>query len=243
MIHGIGSQWQVWQPLFGLLAPQRELIAVDLPGFGGSPALDSGREPTPEALTDAVVELLDELGLERPAVCGNSLGGLVALELARRGRASSVVALSPAGFQLPRERAWSTNRLRAEVRSARLLRRRNPAEERNPLVRTLLFGGMMAKPWRVPPDAAVETLANLADSPGFDAALEALSSYTFARGDEIRLPVTIVWPTRDLLLIPRQGPRAERVIPGARLVTLPRAGHVPTWDAPEAIARIVLDNT
>jgi pimeloyl-ACP methyl ester carboxylesterase len=104
----------------------------------------------------------------------------------------------------------------------------------------LLFGGMMAKPWLVPPDAAVEAFANLARSPAFDATLEILGRYTYSRGGEVRVPVTIVWGNRDFLLIPRQGPRAARVIPTARLVRLPSAGHVPTYDAPDELARILL---
>src|SRR4051794_39622459 len=83
LIHGVGSQWQVWSPLIPLLAPHRDVIALDLPGFGESPLLPGGVEPDPYALTDAVVQFLDELGLERPPVVGNSLGGLIALELAR----------------------------------------------------------------------------------------------------------------------------------------------------------------
>jgi pimeloyl-ACP methyl ester carboxylesterase len=240
LIHGVGSQWQVWRPLLDLLAPHRDVIAVDLPGFGESPPLPDAIEPTPYALTDALVEFLDQLGLERPAVAGNSLGGLLALELARRDRVRSVAALSPAGFGLPRERAWANGRLGIEGKGAHVIDKRFPRLVRNPVARTVLFGGMTAYPWRISPDEAVDALSNLGNSPGFEAALKALGQFTFAGGDDIRVPVTIVWPNRDLLLIPRQADRAVRVIPGARLVRLPRAGHVPTWDAPDEIARILL---
>src|SRR5690348_1989590 len=111
LLHGIGSQWQVWRPLFDLLAPHREVIAVDLPGFGDSPALADGETPTPQRFAEKVIELMDELGVERPAVGGNSLGGWVALEIARHGRARAAVPMSPAGFGLPREQAWAKQRL------------------------------------------------------------------------------------------------------------------------------------
>jgi pimeloyl-ACP methyl ester carboxylesterase len=240
LIHGIGSQWQVWRPLIDRLAAERDVIAIDLPGFGDSPPLPAGVDATPYALTDAVVEFLDELGLEQPLVGGNSLGGLIALELARRGRARAAVPISPAGFQLPRERAFSTSRLWVEVRGARALLRQSPELVRNPVARTALFAGMVAKPWRVPPDDAVGMFTNLARSPGFDAALTALGRFTFAGGDDVRVPVTIVWGNRDLLLIPRQAERAARVIPTARLIRLPGAGHVPTYDAPDELAEILL---
>src|SRR3954449_1384611 len=98
LIHGVGSQWQVWQPLLPALEREREVIALDLPGFGGSPSLPIGVVPNAAALTDAVAGFMDELGVERPVIGGNSLGGWIALELAARGRARAVVAVSPAGF-------------------------------------------------------------------------------------------------------------------------------------------------
>jgi pimeloyl-ACP methyl ester carboxylesterase len=238
LIHGIGSQWQVWTPLIPLLEREREVIAPDLPGFGGSPVLDA--EPTPEALTDALVEFLDELGLDRPLVAGNSLGGLLALELAKRGRARAVVANSPAGFQLPRERAYSTRRFRIEVPAARRILRHWPDLVRSRVARTALFAGLIAYPWRIPDDDAVEMFRNLASCPGFDATLDAMEGFTFSDGDRVGVPVTIVWGNRDYLLLPRQGPRAARVIPGAQLIRVPRAGHVPTYDVPEELARIIL---
>src|ERR671925_414817 len=85
LVHGIGSQWQGWTPVLDALAREREVIALDLPGFGASPGLD--RRPTPEALAAAVGAFLDELDLADAHVVGNSLGGGIALELGRAGRA------------------------------------------------------------------------------------------------------------------------------------------------------------
>jgi pimeloyl-ACP methyl ester carboxylesterase len=218
------------------LAPERDVVAIDLPGFGESPPLPDGAEPTPQALAGAVVAFLDELGLDRPVVAGNSLGGWIGLELARRGRARAVAPIDPAGFQLPRERAYSTRRLWVEVRGARLIAAHAPWVARNPFTRTLTFAGMMTKPWRVPADTAVAMVRNLASSPGFDATLEVLGRSTFAAGEEIRVPVTLMWGSLDALLIPRQAERAARVLPTARLVWLRGAGHVPPWDAPDEIA-------
>jgi pimeloyl-ACP methyl ester carboxylesterase len=242
LVHGIGSQWQVWQPLFPHLAPHREVIAVDLPGFGESPALPDGVEPTPQALADAVVELLDDLGLERPVVGGNSLGGWISLELGRRGRARACGPIDPAGFQLPRERLYSTTRLRIEYSAARLVLRSGVARAmvRNPLTRAPFFSPMMTKPWRLSAEDAERTVRNLASSPGFLATLEVLGRATFAAGHEVRVPVTLMWGTHDFLLLPRQAHRALRVLPSARLHWLKRSGHVPTWDAPEEIARELL---
>jgi pimeloyl-ACP methyl ester carboxylesterase len=239
LIHGAGSQWQVWRPLLERLEPQRDVIALDLPGFGASPPADPD-VMTPLDFTDAVVEFLDELGLERPVVGGNSLGGTIGLELARRGRARAVVASSPAGFWTPREQRWCVTRLRTERRLARQVTDHAPRLPLNPIARTLLVGGMIGMPWRMPGPAAQETIANFGSSPGLWPTTEGLLRYTFAAGQEVRAPVTIVWGDRDYLLLPRQADRAVRVIPGAELVRLPRAGHVPSWDAPDELARILL---
>jgi pimeloyl-ACP methyl ester carboxylesterase len=240
LIHGIGSQWQVWRPLFERLAPRRDVVAVDLPGFGDSPALPDGDTPTPQRFAEKVIELLDELGLERPVVAGNSLGGWVSLEIARRGRARAAVGISPAGFQLPRERAWASRRLRIERAVAKKFHTHGASLVRNPVTRTPVFAGMVARPWLIPPDDAVMMFQNLGACPGFDATLIVLEAETFSAGQEIEVPVTVMWGTRDFLLLPRQGPRAARVIPGARFVPLKGAGHVPTYDAPARIARELL---
>ena len=96
LIHGLGSNRRVWDAPLGLIESEREVIAIDLPGFGDSPQLEA--DPTPSALADSVEGLISDLGLGKPAVGGNSLGGLISLELARRGSVSSATALSPAGF-------------------------------------------------------------------------------------------------------------------------------------------------
>ena len=78
------------------------------------------------------------------------------------------------------------------------------------------------------------------DAPAFEPALAAFGPYRFAAGDELRVPVTIAWGTRDALLIPRQAARARRLLPSARHVTLQGCGHVPFHDDPEAVAAVLL---
>jgi pimeloyl-ACP methyl ester carboxylesterase len=85
LLAGIGMNRTAWQPVRSRLAAARELWLLDLPGFGESAALPDDTDSTIDALTDAVERCLPALGLERPHVAGNSLGGAVALELARRG--------------------------------------------------------------------------------------------------------------------------------------------------------------
>src|SRR4051794_17476706 len=113
LVHGLGSQWQVWLPVLEYLAAEHEVVAVDLPGFGESPTLPADDRPTVERLAAVVADFTAGLGLTRPHVAGSSLGGAVALELGRRGAAASVTALAPIGFGSHVEMRYSTTSLRA----------------------------------------------------------------------------------------------------------------------------------
>lgn len=107
LLHGIGHHRQAWDPVTGILAAERDVIAVDLPGFGASPALPDGLAydlPTTTAVFGAFCEAME---LDRPHVAGNSLGGLLALELGREKLARTVTALSPAGFWSEAERRYA----------------------------------------------------------------------------------------------------------------------------------------
>ncbi len=240
LIHGVGSHWQVWRPVLGAVSRERDVIAIDLPGFGGSPMLPDGVVPNPAALTDAVVAFLDELGVDRPIVGGNSLGGWVALELAKRGRARAVVAVSPAGFFSPWERRFSRVHLRATQRVSAAAPSLVDWMLRRPRGRTLSLGGVVGAPARMSNGDALEMIQNARSSPGFDTTLNAITSERFSGGDQVRVPVTLVWGTRDLVLLPWQAKRALAELPDARLVSLKGAGHVPMWDAPQPVTRELL---
>lgn len=101
LLHGIGHHRQAWDPVVDILAAERDVIAVDLPGFGESPALPDGLAHDLPTMNAALSGLCETLDLDRPHVAGNSLGGLLALELGREKLVRSVTALSPAGFWSP----------------------------------------------------------------------------------------------------------------------------------------------
>lgn len=234
LIHGLGGERHVWEPVRAALAARRDTIAVDLPGFGESPAPASPAEADPAALARTMGGLLDALGLRLVHVAGNSLGGWVALELAKQDRALTVSALCPAGF-------WA----------APLGPRRGPTMRRlalallpllskvvaHPRGRRIALGAGMAHPERVPREAAVRIARAYATAPGFDAVNAAMRGSHLTGGDRIRVPVTIAWAERD-----RAVGRPRRIaVPGARTLVLPDCGHIPMWDAPELVARVLLD--
>lgn len=222
-----------------LAEAERDVLAPDLPGFGQSPPPPAGTRPDVGTLADAVERELDAAGFERPALAGNSLGGWIALELARRGRAASVVAISPAGMWTEKERVWADRFLRCQFAAAKGLQRRAELL-RNPLVRTVFLAGISSRPWRADPDDVVYGVRALAGS-NFLPTHEAMIADRCRGLEEIACPVLIVWGTRDLLLPVRQGPRFAERIAGARLVELPRLGHVPMADDPQLVGRAILD--
>ncbi|WP_405595895.1 alpha/beta hydrolase [Streptomyces sp. NBC_01410] len=243
LLHGIGHHWQAWEPVMGILAAERDVIAVDLPGFGTSPALPDGVSYDLTTVGSVLGALCESLAIERPHVAGNSLGGLLALELGREKLVRSVTALSPAGFWSPGERQYAFGMLLTMRRAAQVLPL--PLIEglsRSTAGRAALTSSIYARPGRRSPEAAVaETLA-LREATGFHQTLAAGRDVLFT-DDVPDVPVTIGWGTRDRLLLRRQGIRAKHVIPAARLVRLPGCGHVPMNDDPALVARVILDGS
>lgn len=240
LLHGIGHHWQAWQPVMGRLAERFDVIACDSPGFGRSAPLPAGVEPTASAYTDAFVSFFGELGAGRPHVAGNSMGGAIALELARRGAVSSVTAFSPAGFWTPAERRFSQISLRLLAATPQPLRPAVRKLARSGAGRAVLFKQLFAWPERIPAAEAVSALDDAWAAPAFGPALAAFDGYEFRAGEELRgTPVTIAWGRYDRLLIySRQAPRARERLPWARHVTL-GAGHVPFFDDPGAVAETI----
>jgi pimeloyl-ACP methyl ester carboxylesterase len=243
LIHGIGSHWQMWEPVLDGLVAHREVIALDLPGFGASPMPPAGTPAGIDSLVSLVAEFLAELGLSRPHAAGNSLGGLVALELAKRGLVSSANGLSPAGFANGPETVLARSTLWLAVRSARWLAPRVDPLAARPRGRMLLFGAFLARPAQLPARDAAEAVRALGGAPWFDDTLRTIGPSQFAGGEEIDVPVTIAWGEKDRLLLPRQAERAARAIPSARMVILRGCGHVPTYDDPEQVAQVLLEGS
>jgi pimeloyl-ACP methyl ester carboxylesterase len=243
LIHGIGSRWQMWEPVIDGLVADRDVIALDLPGFGASPMPPAGTPAGIDSLVSLVAEFLAELGVSRPHAAGNSLGGLVTLELAKRGLVRSANGISPAGFATGPETALARSTLWLAVRSARWLAPRVDPLAARPRGRKVLFGAFVARPVQVSARDAAESVRALGAAPWFDDTLRAIKPSQFVGGDEINVPVTIAWAEKDRVLLPRQAKRAARAIPHARLVTLHGCGHVATYDDPQQVTRVLLDGS
>lgn len=236
LLHGLGMRWQWWRPCLPALAARFDVAAVDFPGFGAAPPLTG--EPTIAALTDAISAFADELGWERPAVAGISMGGLVGLELARRDRVASVLAISPAGFATGWERGWLDRSLAASQAMTGALAAAADRVTATSAGRTAVFGQVVGRPRRVPPGDAAGHLRAAGDCDFARARVQVVGADCSAPGG-LGVPATIAWGTRDRLLLPRQGRRALDRIPGARLVALGGCGHIPTYDDPALVVGAV----
>src|SRR4051812_463840 len=194
LIHGIGHTWRGWKPMLPLLERRFDVLAVDMPGFGHSDPLPPGVDSTPEALADAVEDEMGRAGFDRAHIAGNSLGGWVGLELARRGRAETVTAISPAGLQHGRECEWGV----AILRAMRWLARNAPPPPfllQSPVGRVIAAGPSYARGWRKDPELLAEETRLFVTSEGFDATLPH-TMYAQPRGlTTLDTPVLILWGT------------------------------------------------
>jgi pimeloyl-ACP methyl ester carboxylesterase len=240
LLHGVGHHWQAWEPVIERLVDEFDVIACDSPGFGHSAPLSAGIEPTIPAYADAFEWFFAELGLERPHVAGISMGGAIALELARGRAVRSVCAFSPAGFWTPAELRFCQLSLRALAHIPDAARPAVEALARTRRGRVALFSQTFGYPARLPADEALATLRDAWASPAFAGCLDAFRQYRFGAPEQLRsTPMTIAWGRRDRLLPYRlQAPRARAMLPWATHVTL-GAGHVPCYDDPAAVAEVI----
>jgi pimeloyl-ACP methyl ester carboxylesterase len=238
LMHGLAMSGNAWREVVPLVSGHHRVYAPTADGHRGGSAAQR-RPATMADMVDAAERYLDECGLDRPHLAGNSMGGLVAIELARRGRAASVCAFSPGGFWAAgdgfQHRAFG--RLQRGVAIGRLSRPVLPLVYRSARLRRLILRDMVAHGDRISAARALEVIddgiacAVLADLCAADWLLAPLDA---------PCPVTIAWGEKETLRSP--GAYDGR-IPQASVITLPDVGHVPMLDDSELVARTILSST
>jgi len=246
LLHGLGSRRGAFDPVIGLVAQERELVAVDLPGFGESPPDDAGTALRVSDFADRIERFFAEQGLDRPHLAGNSLGGGIGLELGRRGALRSLTAISPVGFWGRPGQAWCRGALRAGYKAGENRPESIPPKLDLALLRLGTAVYSFGRPFKAPAEAVIATREAGISAPGFlDACTYALD-YSFG-GDARRLrelPVTVAWGRRDVLLTYwTQSREARRRLPWARHISLPGCGHVPFHDDPDLLARVLIEGS
>jgi pimeloyl-ACP methyl ester carboxylesterase len=240
-IHGLGCNLHVWDRVRERLGAKHELIAVDLPGFGESrPAVG---KPGVRPLVDALEAWLSEQGLERPHIVGNSMGGRMALELATRGRASSVVAISPAGFNSPVENVAIEGNLVLQRVMTRASAPMAPKLLATAAGRIAMLAPAVARPRQLTAEEGTTIVRDYARAPGWRAAVHDVVWGKAEGLERVRCPVTVLWGTRDMVLPVTGAKRAGQQMPAARVERLEGLGHFPMFDDPARVASAVLEVT
>jgi pimeloyl-ACP methyl ester carboxylesterase len=240
LLHGIGMSHTAWTAVTPFLRHTRRVIAFDIAGFGSTPPLPEGTLPTIANLVDGLERSLDEMDVDVPIdMAGNSLGGGMALEAARRGIARRVVAISPIGL-------WSAHpapHVPYVFGGMRFMARRFPALLKAPMRSSWLREAALAVPLsvgsrRMSASDARRAVEDLAASPAFDETFEHTRSAFSGRG--ITVPVTVAFGDRDWIL-PR-GSQLRTALPmHTRWVRKHGWGHVPMWVDPLGVSQLILE--
>jgi pimeloyl-ACP methyl ester carboxylesterase len=245
-LHGFADTWRAWELVLPMLEREHDVLAVTLAGHAGGPALEG--EIDERALADAVETAMDDAGIRAAHLVGNSLGGHVALQLAARGRAQTVVALAPAG-------GWAAGDESYEELLARQRGLREQARAVAPHAGAILATpegrrrstALIAESFEhIPVDLLAHQLLGVASCRSAIPLIEAALRDGFPLDAErITCPVRIVWGTEDKLLPwPSAAARyRDAWLPHADWVELEGVGHCPQLDAPLETAQLILGFT
>lgn len=244
-LHGFIDSWRTWELVLPRLERHHEVLAPALPGHAGGPPF--GSEPGVETLVHGVERAMDDAGWETAHVVGNSLGGYVALQLAARGRARSVVAFAPAGgwrdgdpIVERRFEHFTTTLELARVAAPYADQAVSSPEGRR---RATLYTAVNFE--HIPADLLAHQIRGVAACQG----AEALMNLARREGypvdlERIDCPVRIVWGTEDQILTwPQAAVRYQERLPWADWVELPGVGHCPQLDVPTEATELILGFT
>lgn len=242
LLHGVTNSATIWDEVARLLDKDFDLVVPTAAGHRGGPAkpphLTIGR------LVDDVERLLDARGVDRAHVAGNSMGGWMALELARRGRALSVCALSPAGCWTPgaHDETGATRAIRRGRARARLAFPLARVALRSGRARRILLRDAAERADRLTYDQALDFVRDLI---GCEGAPDLLGTQEFvAPMPTCPCPITVAWSGQDRIFPPHlNGVTARRLMPDARYVELADVGHIPMIDDPRLCADVIRSST
>jgi pimeloyl-ACP methyl ester carboxylesterase len=236
LLHGFTGTWHHWRPLLEPLAARYEVVAPTLAGHDGGPPYPPDCDITFTQGADSLEQHLDELGVGSAHIVGNSMGGALALELAKRGRARTVVALAPAG-------GWTdgdgeTRRLARffarQLWITKATAPRLPMIMSRPRARRLALRDALRRGEKLTPSEALDMALRSIRCDVADRAIAGMRGnriLALADLDRVASPVLLASPQFDRILPPdRHAPRLRREIPGVEARTLLGCGHVPMWD-------------
>jgi pimeloyl-ACP methyl ester carboxylesterase len=240
LLHGFASSIVTWRDVVPALARGHDVVAVDLPNFGGS---EVRADLPPSAYPRLVVGLMDRLGLDRASLVGNSLGGGAAVLVAahRPERVDHLVLIDSVGYNLAaRDRPWLLRA--AGVRSLARLIEALPVRRAAVTLglRQVFFDDRLVTAQRI--DEYVAPLLR----PGAVAAAQSL----LASGDDmglpgavarVRAPTLVIWGREDTWVPLEHADRFLSAIPGSRKAVIDGCGHLPQEERPAEVVRLLED--
>lgn len=240
LLHGMGCGAWVWRDVAAALPAHLTPLAATIAGHrGGTPLQRGPGRRMPDQMLDDLERQLDDLGLARVHVVGNSLGGWLALRLAERGRALSVLCLAPAGGWRPGSLG---ERLLVSrfVLGHRMARRLEPKPRmlRGARFRRAVMASVVHDPAAIGYDDALAFVGGLADCQALRAAIGNPEARELDAVLLLGAPATIAWSGEDKVL---SGPWARRGFAhlGADELEVPAVGHLPMLDRPGVVAELI----
>jgi pimeloyl-ACP methyl ester carboxylesterase len=245
-LHGFTATWRAWELVLPMLERCHEVLAPTLPGHAGGPPFDG--EVSTAAVVDAVERAMDAAGFATAHIAGNSLGGYVALHLAARGRAESVVALAPAGGWAIGDESYRETLAHFRTMQEQLRAAAPHAEAllATPQGRRRATQFVVSNVEHIPVELLAHQMLGAASCRAADALTEsALREGWTLDAARIACPVRVVWGTDDRML---EWPSAAARfltdwLPHADWVQLDGVGHCPQLDVPLETAELILGFT
>ena len=230
MLHGFGSSLHTWEAWAQALKGEYRVIRLDLPGSGLSPP-DATNTYTDAHSIDLILALMDQRGIARASLIGNSLGGRIAWTFAAThpDRTDKLILISPDGFASPGFEYGKAPDVPPMLQAMQYV-----------LPKFLLRMNLEPSYGDVAKltPATVDRYHDLMLAPGARAALLQRMKQTVLLEPEpllkrIKAPVLLLWGERDAMIPFSNSADYTNSIPNGRLVSLPRLGHVPHEEAPE----------
>jgi pimeloyl-ACP methyl ester carboxylesterase len=240
-LHGFTDTWRTWELVLPVLERDHEVLAPTLIGHAGGPPLDGPMSDT--IIAETVERAMDEAGFETAHLVGNSLGGYLALQLAARGRARSVVALAPAGGWAPGNQSYK-DVLAYFASTQEMLKSIAPhadAVAATPDGRRQATQFIATNFEHIPPDLVAHLIVGAAECRAAGAMIEHALHHGWPLDPaQITCPVRIVWGTADRVLSwPSAAAGYQAQLPHADWVELEGAGHCPQLDVPLETGQLI----
>ena len=243
LIHAGWTSWRIWTPVLDSLSMERDVLAPTMLGHLGGPEASHAHPPTFKNALAHILSEMDAAGFEYPDVVGNSVGGFLAFELARLGRARSVIAICPEGKQ-----SWLhalslfTRGYLAHQAARRLL----PVLRRALRVKSLrkfILRDATPSGHLVPAELAEHLIEAIAYCDVFQSIrsnIDGMSVPTVGDVSDVKCPAYFIWGKQDTFVLKEEIDRYLEDLPDAKFLAIDNCGHCPQLDWPEVIAEEIL---